>query len=330
MISLYYRTEPERDRWIIGDRFVRPAVRRLMRGSAPASGVDKVVANLRLGFDRLGVAYRINPPLSSLQGGDRIAVLGRGRHALSGFDRDIPFVAGIALMTHPSEWPELCEEYSVIWYLQHSAWANEVYRPYFGQRCRVWPVGIDTECWRPSAQTDKTCDVLLYDKLSWRRDELVLQVLDPVRAALERSGLSYRTIRYGSYDERTYRRALEDCRWMIFLSERESQGLACQEALASGLPVLAWDPGQRRDQEHFGSGECEIPPTSVPYFDPRCGLRFRTTDEFAARLGEFLDMARAGCFAPRDYILKNLTLEQCAAAFVGLFDEAGAASSGSS
>jgi glycosyltransferase involved in cell wall biosynthesis len=60
----------------------------------------------------------------------------------------------------------------------------------------------------------------------------------------------------------------------------------------------------------------------VPYFDARCGVRFRDSGEFAAKLSEFLDLQRAGAFAPRDYVLENLTLEKCAADFVKILDDA--------
>src|SRR5689334_13559645 len=102
-ICLYFRIEPERDRWLPGDRYIRPWVRRLLRGPGPLGGVDKVFANLCLGFDRLRIPYEINLPFFDLRDGDRLGVLGRGRYALQGYNRAIPIVAGIGLVTHPSE-----------------------------------------------------------------------------------------------------------------------------------------------------------------------------------------------------------------------------------
>ena len=107
-----------------------PAVklRRAIRGSERPGGIGKVFSNLLLGLDQLGVAYLVNPPFKALQGDDLVGVLGRGRYALDGYDRPNPIVAGIGLMTHPSEWPDLCEQYPVVRYLQHSAWATNVYK----------------------------------------------------------------------------------------------------------------------------------------------------------------------------------------------------------
>ena len=59
-LCLYYVNEPDRDRWIPGDRLWRPWVRRLVRGKPRPSGIDKVFLNLRAGLDRLGVSYTVN------------------------------------------------------------------------------------------------------------------------------------------------------------------------------------------------------------------------------------------------------------------------------
>jgi hypothetical protein len=81
-ICLYFRREPERDRWLPGDRFIRPIVRRIMRGKPRPGGVDKVFTNLCLGLDRLGISYEVNLPFNQLREDDRVGVLGVGRYAL--------------------------------------------------------------------------------------------------------------------------------------------------------------------------------------------------------------------------------------------------------
>jgi glycosyltransferase involved in cell wall biosynthesis len=325
-ICLYYSSQPERDRWLPGDRFLRPPIRRLLRGKPRPGGLDKVFANLCLGLDRLHVPYLVNLPFQELKRDDRVGVLGRGRHALEGYDRPNPIVAGIGLMTHPSEWPTLCDDYPVAFYLQHSEWANEVYRPYFKEKCRIWPVGIDTDTWRPSVDEAKRIDFLIYDKIHWNRSELVGRLLDPIKAALAQRKLTHIELRYGAYDEVQYKAALAGCRAMIFLSEHESQGLAYQECLAADVPVLAWDQGWCLDPNRFAWGAPNIPATSIPHFDERCGLRFRDIQEFPEALTRFLDLQSSGAFSPRAYITENLTLEKCARHFLEILDEAGAGS----
>jgi len=314
-ICLYFRPLPEQDRWLPGDRFVRPIIRRIVRGKPRPGGIEKVFINLCLGLDRLGIAYEVNLPFRLLGKEDRVGVLGQGRHVLGGYDRPNPIVAGIGVMNHPSEWPSLCQDHPVVKYLQHCKWSNDMFIPYYGERCGIWPVGIDTEAWKPQATDSKTTDFLIYDKVHWNHDQYETSLLQPIRLELNRRGLSFAEIRYGFYKEEEFRNLLTHCRAMIFLCEHETQGLAYQECLSSGVPILAWDQGWWLDPERFKWGQAETPATSVPYFDERCGMTFANISQFSDRLDEFWGALLAGTFRPRDYILENLTLEKCALEF---------------
>ncbi len=320
-LCLYYIPEPERDRWVPGDRYVRPLIRRLVRGSPRPGGVDKVFINLCLGLDRLNFKYEVNLPFSQLKKSDRVGILGRGLSCLNGYDRPNPIVAGIGLMTHPSEWPTLCQDYPVVKYLQHSHWANEVYKPYFGDRCTIWPVGIDTDFWQPKLEPSKSVDFLIYNKIRWNYEYYEAELLTPIRQLLSKLRLNFEELRYGTYQPQNYQAALGRCRAMIFLCEHESQGLAYQECLSSGVPILAWDGGECLDPNRFIWGMPHIPATSVPYWDSRCGVKFKDISEFPTKLEEFLDKLNRQQFAPRDYILENLSLKACAQHYVEIIEE---------
>jgi len=320
-ICLYYRPVPFTDRWVPGDRFVRPILRRIIRGRPRPGGVDKVFLNLCLGLDRLGIGYEVNLPWRKLAADDRVGVLGRERLSLQGYDRPNPIVAGIGLMTWPAQWPTLCEEYPVVTYLSHAKWVNDLYRPYFGDRCMLWPVGIDTDAWHPAPAEAKTVDLLIYDKSRRFPDVDTSGLLATVESALAARGLTHETLVYGSYEPAEFHAALGRAKAMIFLCQHESQGIACQEAMASGVPILAWDPGFSVDPERFIWAEPVIPATSVPFFDPRCGRRFRTAEEFGGALDEFLDELRRGVYDPRSYVVEELGLEHCAQRFVDYLDE---------
>ena len=289
--------------------------------------MDKVFVNLCLGLDRLGIRYDVNLSFNELQADDRIGVLGRGRRCLEGFQNRNPIVAGIGLMTHPSEWPTLCDDYSVARYLQHSEWANNLYKPYFGDRCATWPVGIDTYSWTP-VSVAKDFDFLLYDKVRWDRQEYEPRLIQPIRDSLNRRKLKFAELRYGLYEETEFRQLLARSRALIFLCEHESQGLAYQECLSCDVPVLAWDQGYCLDPNRFQWGTPEIPATSVPYFDFRCGEKFRRPEDFELQLDRFVERLYQRQFRPRHYVLENLTLEKCSGQFLsssalatGAFDE---------
>ncbi|MBF0176409.1 MAG: glycosyltransferase [Magnetococcales bacterium] len=322
-ICLYYIVEPEKDRWFRGDHHIRPKIRRLLRGPTPPTGPGQVFANLCRGLDHLRVPYCVNLPFGDLEQGDRIGVLGLGLNCLNGYNHPFPIVAGISLMSHPSQWPTLCDDYPVVRYLQHSSWSNDLYKPYFGDRCALWPAGIDTHYWQPTHdKIPKDYDFLIYNKISWCREERRIELIDPIRHILHKRGLRSMEIRYGSYRPDMYRQALARCRAMIFLSESESQGIAYQEALASGVPVLAWDPGECRDPSRFQWGVPHIPASSVPFFDERCGMRFVHSGVFPEVLDHFMDHLHTHRFAPRDYILENLTLELSTRQFLHYLEEA--------
>jgi hypothetical protein len=316
-ICLYYRLPPEADRWIPADRWVRLLARRVVRGKPRLSGIDKVFHNLCLGLDLLGVDYFVNLPFKELRIEDRVGVLGRGRYSLESYDRSNPIVAGIALMAHPSEWPTLCDDYPVKRYLQHSMWAHEVYRPYFGDRCAIWPVGIDSDNWLPGGNKD--IDLLIYDKIMWNRGVSKPPLYAAIAEFARRNALIVKDIAYGSYTEQEYRTLLSRSRGMIFLCEHESQGIAYQECLSSGVPVLAWDQGKYLDPNRFRWGQPDIPTTSVPYFDDRCGERFKGTEDLDMKLSIFLERIKASAYRPRDFILENLTLQSCAERFLSFF-----------
>jgi hypothetical protein len=321
-IFLYYVPPPEVDRWVPGDRWVRPIVRRIVRGQPAPSGIDKTYLNIAAGLQELGVEFRFNRPWRDIKPGDRVGVFGRDRHCLAGYDRPNRMVAGVALMTHPSEWPTLCQEYPIAYYTQQGDWATEIYRPFFGDVCVTCPVGIETERWRPDLQHAPTTDFLLYNKIRWDHETRASTLLEPIRQHLQRTGVTFEEIRYGSYRPNEYAAALRRCRSLLFLCEHESQGFAYQEAMSAGLPVLAWDPGEWLDPRRFEWGTPHVPASSVPFFDHRCGERFVDFAAFPATLGVFLERLRAGKYAPRDYILEHLTLQRCAKRYLALLNDA--------
>ena len=320
-IHLYYRTQPARDRYLPGDRYIIPFLRKLIRGKK-VSGIEKVFLNLCKGFDKLRVKYDINLPFQDVLDNEPVIILGNGRQSLEGYSIPNPIIAGIALMTHPSEWPDLIENFPVVKYLQHSSWANKVYISYYGaNHCQEWAAGIDTEKWKPSSSTQKTYDLLIYNKIRWQQEEMDISLRLPILGRLDALGISYTEIIYGSYKEKDYLRLLKASRSMLFLCEHESQGIACCEALSMNVPVIAWDQGYCLDPNRFNWNDPVIPATSVPFFDGRCGATFKNYDEFEAIFDMFWNKVNSGGFSPREYVLENLSLEKSAQGMLKIVKE---------
>ena len=181
-------------------------------------------------------------------------------------------------------------------------------------------MGVDTDAWAPSHNNYKDIDLLIYDKVMWNRESVKPPLLAVINDFSRRRNLQVKSIIYGSYSERGYRDLLGRSKGMIFLCEHESQGLAYQECLSSGVPVLAWDQGQCLDPNRFAWGQPHIAATSVPYFDERCGERFMGHGDLRGRLSTFVENVNASAYRPRDFVMENLTLKGCATRFLSFFE----------
>ena len=321
-LALYYLPLPEKDRWIPGDRYFRKIIRNIVRGRPRPGGVDMVFINLCKGLDRIGIPYEVNKPFSKLHPEQVVAVLGRGRECLQGYHQENSIIAGIGLMTHPAEWPDLCKKYPVKRYLQHSNWCNNLYIPYFGAEiCQdIWPVGIDTEIWKPNDRS-KTIDFLVYNKIHWDKQHFYEELVQPIKQILAQKGYSIYEIEYGRYKRKSYKELLQSSRAMIFLAEHESQGLAYQEALSMNIPILAWNPGKIMDPQYKVWGDYGKPASSVPYWNEYCGEVFTSMEGFNQQLEVFLRKLDKGFYQPRNYIEQNLSLKGCAQMFLNIVEK---------
>lgn len=199
-------------------------------------------------------------------------------------------------------------------------WLADATTPLHGERPQLWFGGFDTARFPDAKQHEKTYDVLIYDKIYFERDTLYPQAVEPFIALLEDQGLSYTTIRYGAYTLDDYLSALKASRSIAYFAHSETQGMACQEALAMNVPVFAWDQGVWMDPVAKQFFDEPVPCTSVPYFDERCGERFQIGN-IAERWNAF--WARHEDMAPRAFVADTLTFEGSADAYMSAYRMAG-------
>lgn len=325
MLNLFYQ-EPDEDRWFPLDRFPRRVVRRIVRGPRRPGGQMLVFLNLCKGLDRLGVPYRTNNYRHCRRNPAELACIVGKPWVLDRQAWENPILFGASVFSHPCDDPDLARRLPVRRILVPGPWIRDMFEPAWPGLVRDWPVGIDTDRWAPPppSHAPKRTHVLVYDKIRWRRDELTPLLVDPLLRRLEALGIPYRKIQYGFYREEDYQAMLADTLGMVFLCEHETQGLAYQQALSAGVPVLAWDrggewqdPSYHPDRVRFG------PVSSVPYWDARCGLRYEGPAQLEAQLDAFVAGLREHAYSPRDYILDNLTLEKAASAYLGHVRELG-------
>lgn len=319
VLNLFYE-EPDTDRWLPFDRYPRRLIRRSVRSKRQPGGPERVFLNLRSGLEKLGVPYRVNDYKAARKQSSELAgVIGKP-HVLDDKEWRNPIVFGSATFSHPVEQPNFLRRHRTIRkILVPGEWMRRMWEPYYGDRVEAWPVGIDTSRWSPSFET-KRFDFLIYDKIRWKHEQFEADLIGPICAALTKRNLPFARLRYGTYREEAYEALLRECRSMIFLCEHETQGIAYQQALSAGVPILAWDRGGFWQDPAFYPDKVRFGPvSSVPYWDNCCGLKFANIGEFHNRLDEFLVGLECERFAPRDYILENLTLENCAQNYLNIW-----------
>ena len=157
----------------------------------------------------------------------------------------------------------------------------------------VWPVGIEEF----NNIREPNYDCLIYFK---RRDQ---SELDAVKNFLVNNGLSYRMVEYGTYGEDGFKQLVNSAKFCFLINGTESQGIAVQEIMSMGVPIIAWDIKEWLDQ-----GESyRVPATSIPYWDERCGEVFFNIDDLEVTFSKFY--ATLDKYDPKAFIKDNLSFE---------------------
>ena len=157
----------------------------------------------------------------------------------------------------------------------------------------VWPVGIEEF----NNIREPNYDCLIYFK---RRDQ---SELDAVKKFLVSNGLSYRMVEYGGYSEDGFKQLVNSAKFCFLINGTESQGIAVQEIMSMGVPIIAWDIKEWLDQ-----GEAyRVPATSIPYWDERCGEVFFNIDDLEVTFSKFY--ATLDQYDPKAFIKDNLSFE---------------------
>ncbi len=310
-LNLFY-AEPDPDRWFKYDHYPRRLIRRLVRGKEKPGGVATIAINLMKGLDKISAPYRYNDYKYIKKHPEEIACIIGKPHVLFENEWKNPVILGAGIYSHPIECPDLLDSYpNVKRVLVPGEWMRKMFQPVYGDKVVSWPVGIDTDYWAPALSSEKNFDFLIYDKIRWEHERYETEIINPIIQQLDKLGLSYQFIRYGSYSHAELVAKIEQSKSVIFLCEHETQGLAYQQVLATNNPILAWDRGGYWQDPYYYPHKVKYQPvSSVPYWDERCGLKFAGAADFGEKLKSFLTMH--GQFKPRDYIMENLTLEICA------------------
>ena len=161
------------------------------------------------------------------------------------------------------------------------------------EKLAVWPVGIEEF----NNIREPNYDCLIYFK---RRDQ---SELDAVKQFLDGKNLTYKMVEYGTYGEDGFKQLVNSAKFCFLINGTESQGIAVQEIMSMGVPIIAWDIKEWLDQ-----GEAyRVPATSIPYWDNRCGEVFFNIDDLEVTFSKFY--ATLDKYDPKAFIKDNLSFE---------------------
>ncbi len=278
------------------------------------NGPGKVVKNLIKGLDKIKYPYVINKDINATK---RCYIPNRLMALLKLQKAKSKVIVGPNLFVLPDEIPSYVKLRDTI-YLQPSQWALDLWKMLGFNKAllKVWPTGIDTDSFYPVRQSNKK--ITVYHK---KRSK---QELEQIENTLQRMGLDYHKVTYGNYDEQEYRTILKSTSFIIWYGCHESQGIALQEALASGVPVLVFDVKSLSEQvpcPHWPSRIREFEVTSAPYFDSRCGIKTKDLNTLRQSIEFMVDNLKS--FRPREFILENLSLAKQANELIKLYEHFG-------
>jgi hypothetical protein len=312
VVLLFYE-DWDRDRLLPGDRkLVRWARRtvRGLRGKQRVSGFEVAFRKLEAALRAAGWRVVVNDAGLARRNPRYPVGIAGYPHILDRWKLPNPSVLGPGLLDHPGLRPDLMSDPRFKSYIVPSQWMKDLFEGTYTDRCFIWFGGIELDQWPDARAAAKDIDVLLYEKILWNRERAAPAILEPIRAELARRNLKVQVLRYGAYDHATYRALLARSQAMLFLCEHETQGLAYQEALASNVPVLAWDQGTWLDPLAPQHQTAPVKSSSVPYFSDDCGERFGDVADFPAALDRFL--GRLGRYEPRRYVAEHLSFAESA------------------
>lgn len=203
-------------------------------------------------------------------------------------------------------------------YIQPSTWASNVWinmnaESYIPIKTFAFPV--NTNKFTDLKDKLKT-NIFIYFK---RRNPEELKILEDFVKSKNNNIINYRIFNYCKrYDENDYINYLQTCKYGIILDAHESQGFAVLEALSCNVPLLVWKTNYM--MQEYGSNYSNIPCTTIPYWNDKCGEYFSNRNELESTYEKFIEKLNNNEYNSRQYILDNLSLEKCSDKFLELIN----------
>ncbi|GIV44038.1 MAG: glycosyl transferase [Bacteroidia bacterium] len=268
------------------------------------NGPGKVINNLKLGLEKIGIEYRDNPTTPDI---NNFAVALQWNNNLYNYNPE-KLLIGPNVSTLPIDNQFIMNGgYKKL--IVPSGWVMDLYSMWISkEKMSIWPVGVDTEKFSDKSKETKQFDCMIYFKRRSLEDLLFIENM------LRLKNQTYNTLTYGNYKEEEFIDLISKSRYAIVVDNTESQGIAIQEMMSCGLPLFVWDVDRWVDRGDIFA--CKA--SSIPFWDERCGVSVVEKNNIDESFDVFLN--KIDFFDPRSYILENLTLEKQAKELTNLFN----------
>ena len=215
--------------------------------------------------------------------------------------------AGPNVVVLPSDCGGLLKDSAIDQIIVPSQWVKDLYvkqAPELANKIFVWAAGVDLPI---QGQANKEYDFLI---LSKTRGNSTLA--DEIQRHLSAKKVKTSRLIYGKFNRQQYFNLLNASKYLIYLSDSESQGLAMFEAWAHNVPTLVWDKGVFTYQGLEIAGN-----VASSYLTAQTGARFKDYQDFTKVLPEFM----SANYSPRSFIENNFTNKLSAQKYLDIIYE---------
>jgi hypothetical protein len=224
-------------------------------------------------------------------------------------------IIGPNLVNLPNELP--IKKFKKTIYVMPSIWPIKLWKSLNFTSCPIvkWPVGIDTDIYKPIKTNKLEKRVMIYHKR--RNTKELIKIID----VLYKLKLPYWLVDYGQYEENEYKKLLGKTSFIIWHDGSETQGIAMLEAMSCNIPIIVCNAKRLKQSEggyQYPKKFDNFEVTSAPYFDKKCGIIINNIKSIEKNIEIFLDNKNE--YSPREYVLKNLNIEKQAREFICLWE----------
>ena len=272
-------------------------------------GPEAVLNNLAIGLKRNNYKFLINKVTLETKKIHVISSLEALKWAIKEKEQNkiTELVAGPNIGRNPLD-NELMTNKNIDKILVPGKWMAEYFsalKPDITNKIYIWPAGTECNIRIPNVKRNK---VLIFKK---KTSEDLYQ---NIKKHLEEKNLDYEIIEYGKYKSADYFKMLEKTKFMIYLQESESQGIALQEAWARNVPTFVWNSITTSPL----TGTKTYEKVAAPYLTDESGDLFKDFEEFKNKLPKFIEKLKD--FKPAEYCKNNLSIEKSAEIYVNIIE----------